>query len=107
MNIGTRVGHNTFCVNEEWALVRDARGRDVMHHITYELNLPDGRILRTRISQPLKKENYGADLWRAILREQLCVAEDESWACVSNKTKPDRVEADRRCCSDRGSQQAS
>lgn len=90
MNAGTRVDHNRFCLNEEWTLVRGARGREVRHHVTYELDLPDGRVLRTRVSRPVQKVVYGVDLWKAILREQLCVTEDEFWACVKSKVKPDR-----------------
>lgn len=89
MNPGTRVDHNQFCLNEEWEPVRGARG-GVRHHITYELPLPDGRILRTRVSRPVRKETYGADLWKTILREQLEVTEDEFWNCVRNKVKPER-----------------
>jgi len=93
VNAGTRADHNRFCLNEEWELVRDAQGREVRHHVTYELALADGRILRTRISRPVKKVTYGAQLWKTILRDQLCVAEAEFWACVNNKVKPDRGDA--------------
>jgi len=87
---GSRADHETFCTTEGWKLVRNARGRAVGHHVTYELGLPDGRILRTRISRPPNTTTYGPDLWKAILRDQLCVSEEEFWACVTNKAKPDR-----------------
>lgn len=91
MNAGTRVDHNQFCVTEGWDKVRDARGREVRHHVTYELPLADGRILRTRVSRPLKKETYGPDLWKQILgRSQLDVSEGEFWSCVRDKVLPDR-----------------
>lgn len=90
MKPGSRADHGKYCTTEGWQLVRDARGRSVGHHATYELDLPDGRILRTRISRPPNTTTYGPDLWKAILRDQLCVSEDEFWACVTNKTKPDR-----------------
>lgn len=90
MRPGTRVDHNEFCVKDRWEKVRDARGGEVRHHVTYELRLPDGRILRTRISRPLKKETYGAGLWKTILREQLDVTEAEFWACVKDSVRPDR-----------------
>lgn len=90
MNAGTRVDHNQFCLNEEWETVRDARGRAVGHHVTYELALHDGRILRTRISRPVNKDTYGARLWKAILSNQLDVTEAEFWACVKDKRLPDR-----------------
>lgn len=90
MNAGTRVDHNQFCLNEEWELVRDARGRAVGHHVTYELPLRDGNIQRTRISHPVNKQTYGPRLWKTILRDQLEVTEEEFWACVKDKQLPDR-----------------
>lgn len=60
------------------------------HHVTFELALHDGRILRTRISRPVNTTTYGPGLWRAILREQLHVSEDEFWVCVNDKQVPDR-----------------
>lgn len=90
MNNGTRADHNQFCLNEAWTLVRDAQGRAVRHHVTYELALPKGDVLRTRISRPISKETYGPDLWKTILREQLQVSEVEFWACVSDGIIPDR-----------------
>jgi hypothetical protein len=90
MNAGTRVDHNQFCLNEQWTTVRDARGRAVSHHVTYELSLPDGRILRTRISRPVNKDTYGPRLWKTILNDQLVVTETEFWACVKDKQLPNR-----------------
>lgn len=62
----------------------------VAHHITYEMQLPDGRVLRTRVSRPSNKVTYGAGLWRHILDEQLCVSEEQFWACVQGGQLPDR-----------------
>ncbi|MDN5767744.1 MAG: cytotoxic translational repressor of toxin-antitoxin stability system [Humibacillus sp.] len=90
MNAGSRVDHNQFCVDDRWDLVRDARGREVKHHVTWELPLLDGRILRSRISRPLKKERYGPNLWKSILRDQLEVTEDEFWVCVKDGVRPNR-----------------
>ena len=90
MSAGTRVDHNQFCVNDHWEKVRDARGREVRHHVTWELPLADGRILRTRISRPLNKQTYGASLWKVILRDQLEVSEAEFWACVTEGVRPTR-----------------
>ncbi|HEU4913136.1 MAG TPA: cytotoxic translational repressor of toxin-antitoxin stability system [Actinomycetes bacterium] len=90
MNAGNRIDHHQFCVNDQWEKARDARGREVGHHVTWELALPDGRILRTRISRPLKKETYGPTLWKTILRDQLEVTEDDFWACVKDRVRPDR-----------------
>ncbi|GAA1585891.1 hypothetical protein [Actinoplanes couchii] len=94
MNAGTRVDHNQFCVTEQWNTVRDARGRAVGHHVTYELPLRDGRILRTRISRPVDKTTYGPALWKTILTDQLVVTEAEFWTCVRDKELPDRGQDD-------------
>lgn len=93
MNAGSRADHNQFCKNEKWELVRDARGGAVGHHLTYELALPDGVVLRTRISRPPNGNQYGTDLWKHILRDQLVVTEVEFWACVNDKTLPNRGRA--------------
>lgn len=86
----TRKAHDTFCRVEEWARVRDARGRTGTHHLTYELPLRDGRILRTRVSHPVDRGDYGRSLWNHILRDQLQVEEGDFWACVQDGITPDR-----------------
>ena len=86
----TRQDHEKFCLVEGWAPVRDARGRTETHHVTYELHLPDGRILRTRVSHPPDRTTYGAGRWSHILRDQLGVTEEEFWACVRDGTRPAR-----------------
>jgi hypothetical protein len=86
----TRADHEKFCGVEGWAPVRDAKGRTGTHHRTYELHLPDGRVLRTRISHPPDRTGYGANLWSHILRDQLGVSEQEFWACVRDGVPPDR-----------------
>jgi hypothetical protein len=75
---------------EGWRPVRDAHGRTGTHHVTYELDLPDGRILRTRISHPVDRSNYGPRLWSHVLRDQLQVSEAEFWRCVRDGVRPDR-----------------
>lgn len=90
---GSRRDHDRFCRLEGWTEVRNARGRKVGHHITYELPLPDGRILRTRISRPPNNESYGPRLWAQVL-DQLQVTEAEFWACVSDRQLPDRGTVD-------------
>ncbi|WP_199757503.1 hypothetical protein [Micromonospora sp. Llam0] len=70
--------------------MRDARGRTGTHHVTYEFALPDGRILRTRISHPVDRSTYGSSLWSHILRDQLHVSEPEFWSCVRDGVRPDR-----------------
>lgn len=86
----TRQDHHMFCDIEGWTPVRDAHGRTGTHHVTYEFDLPDGRVLRTRISHPVDRSTYGSSLWSHILRDQLSVSEEEFWACVRDGTKPDR-----------------
>ncbi len=87
----SRSDHLSFCQIEGWSEVRRATGGPVRHHITFELNLPDGRILRTHISRPgSAKATYGAGLWGTILRSQLHVSQAEFWDCVQRKVKPDR-----------------
>jgi hypothetical protein len=86
----TREDHEEFCKAEGWQPVRDARGKTSTHHVTYELHLHDGRILRTRISHPVNRDTYGPQIWAHILREQLDVDQTAFWACVQDGTKPDR-----------------
>lgn len=85
-----RADHEKFCQVEGWEQVRNARGKTGTHHITYELALPDGRILRTRISHPPDRTTYGASMWAHILRDQLDVTVDEFWACVRDGARPER-----------------
>ncbi len=87
---GTRDAHEKFCTTEEWAPVKNARGQKVRHHVTYELGLHDGRILRTRVSRPVNRTTYGPSLWSAILRDQLEVTADIFWECVNEGILPDR-----------------
>jgi hypothetical protein len=90
MKLPTRQDHETFVDVEGWQQVRNARGGTGGHHATYELGLPDGRLLRTRISHPPNRTTYGPQLWSHILRDQLEVGNDEFWDCVQNKVLPDR-----------------
>lgn len=88
----TRQDHQKFCEVEGWEPVRTARGRTGTHNLTFELALPDGRILRTRISHPPDRSTYGPGIWSHILRDQLDVSEDVFWECVRNGVKPARSE---------------
>lgn len=86
-----RKDHLAFCLTEGWTEVRNATGQSVRHHQTFELSLPDGRILRTHISRPTEsRDTYGPGLWSRILRDQLRVTPGEFWACVQDKVVPDR-----------------
>jgi hypothetical protein len=86
----TRHDHEAFCTTEGWEQVRDSQGRTGTHHITYELHLHDGRILRTRISYPPDRSTYGKSIWAHVLRDQLDISEAGFWACVQDKVNPDR-----------------
>ena len=88
----TRQDHEAFCKAEGWQPVRDACGKTGTHHVTYELHLHDGRILRTRISHPVNRDTYGPGMWAHVLRDQLDVDEAAFWACVGDGIKPDRGE---------------
>lgn len=80
----TRDDHATFVRTEGWRSVAST------HHDTYELELPDGRVLRTRISRPPDRTTYGPSLWAHVLRDQLDVTEQEFWDCVHDGVVPDR-----------------
>ncbi|GAB3465718.1 hypothetical protein GCM10027570_54230 [Streptomonospora sediminis] len=86
----TREAHERFCIVEGWRRIRSARGGAGTHHVTYELALPDGRVLRTRNSRPVDRSDYGKALWGHILRDQLDVGEAEFWACVCEGEPPQR-----------------
>lgn len=85
-----RERHDDFCVFERWEIVHGPTGKPVQHHRTYELVIPSGDILRTRISKPIDRTTYSASMWSAILRDQLKVTNDEFWDCVQNKVLPVR-----------------
>lgn len=87
----SRKDHDTFCTTEGWTSVRNARSK-TGHHVTYELALADGAMLRTRVSRPPNKDTYGKSLWAHILRDQLQVSEAEFWACVKDGILPTRTQ---------------
>jgi hypothetical protein len=86
----SRRQHARFCEIEQWEPARNARGKEVQHHPTYELTLPNGDILRTRISRPLNNQRYGAALWHEILTTQLRVTEQQFWHTINTRTPPER-----------------
>jgi hypothetical protein len=86
----TRQAHHDFCLIEGWKPVTSARGRKGADHVKFELILPDGRILRTKISHPVNRDSYGASMWSEILRYQLDVSEADFWACVNDRVQPPR-----------------
>ena len=85
-----RADHERFCEVEGWQRVRDAKGRTGTHHVTYEFDLGDGQVLRTRISHPPDRTAYGPSIWSHILRDQLRVDQEAFWACVREGIRPDR-----------------
>lgn len=86
----TREDHEKFCQTEGWQRIRDARGKTGTHHVSYELHLYDGRILRTRISHPVDKNTYGPNIWGHIVADQLDVDQATFWACFRDGVRPDR-----------------
>jgi hypothetical protein len=87
----TRTDHQRFCEIGGWTKVRNARGKTGTHHMTYELTLTDGRILRTRISHPADRTTYGRSMWGHILRDLLDVTEDQFWECLRSGEAPERA----------------
>jgi hypothetical protein len=86
----TRADHEKLCEAEGWTPLRNARGRTGTHPATHEFALPDGRILRTRISHPADRTDYGPRIWGHILINQLRVSEEQFWACVQGAQLPPR-----------------
>ncbi len=86
----TKNDHHDFCATEEWELVRGAKGKPIAHHVTFKLVLPNGDVLRTRISRPIDGKPYGGNIVSHILRDQLCVSKAEFWSCVKGGIRPDR-----------------
>lgn len=82
--------HDRFCRTEGWQPVRDEHSETGSRTVTYELTLPDGRALRSRVVQPPPDRCYGPSVWKHILRDQLQVSEPEFWACVRDGKVPDR-----------------
>ena len=70
--------------------MRSGTGKGFTHHETYELELPDGSIPRTRISRTPDRTGYGAALWSHILRDQLQTSPEEFWRCVRTGVPPAR-----------------
>jgi hypothetical protein len=86
----TRADLDWFCAVEGWRPVRDVQGRTGVRRVIYELALPTGSMLRTRLSHPVDRSEYGPRLWEHILQDELQVSEEEFWACVKDGTVPSR-----------------
>ncbi len=61
-----------FCERDRWVLIRST------DHWYYEKVLPDGRVLRTKVSRSLQRE-IPRHLWERILKHQLHITEVEFW----------------------------
>lgn len=88
--VATRGDHESFCRAEGWERRTTARSKRGTHHVNFELALPDGRILYTRISHPVDRTDYGPSLFSHILRDQLQVTDDEFWDCIDHGVVPNR-----------------
>lgn len=84
-----RIHHQKFVETEGWEY-RGTVKRRTGDHRRYQLHLPDGRLVMSKISHPPNKETYGPGLWAAILRDQLQVSAEEFWACVDGGVLPAR-----------------
>lgn len=62
-----------YCEKTGWVLVRNT------DHWYYEKLLPDGTLLRTRVSHAVHRE-IPRGLWSKILKNQLRISEEEFWA---------------------------
>lgn len=83
--VPSRQDHLQFCITEGWVEVPST------HHNTYELELPTGDRLRTRISRPQRRtDTYGPSMFGHILQDQLKVTEADFWACVNDRVLPPR-----------------
>lgn len=47
------------------------------------------------MSRPPDRTDYGKNLWRHILRDQLAVSEEEFWGCVQDGRLPQRGKSPR------------
>ena len=77
----------TFVEHDGWTEEPNlARGRArTGDHRRYRKDLPDGTILRTKVSHSLHDE-IGIDLFKHILRDQLRVTEGQFWDVVRGRT---------------------
>ena len=87
----TRTDHQASRENEGWEPVRNARGRTSGHHaLTYEFQLPDGRISQDADLAPARWIDLRANILSHILSDHLDVDEATFWACARHGVKPDR-----------------
>lgn len=58
-------------------------------HWRYRKDLPDGRVLRTKVPHAVR-DAVGPDLFKHILRDPLSVTENEFWAVVRGESTTPR-----------------
>jgi hypothetical protein len=80
-------------VDGGWELTAKKRGSKKRDHDHFVKRLPDGRMLRTRVSHG-NTEIGDPKLFNDILKRQLEVSEEEFWLAVDKGTPPRRDSAD-------------
>ena len=75
-----------FCRIDGWEEVSGGRSPD---HRYYRLVLDDGAVLETRVSHSSKK-TMSQGRWRAILRDQLGVSDEDFWKSLRDKKPVER-----------------
>jgi hypothetical protein len=78
-----------FCRIDGWVEVEQGRSADHRH---YRLVLDDGTVLETRVSHSSKK-TMSPGRWKAILRDQLQVGEEDFWNALRTRKSVERPSA--------------
>jgi hypothetical protein len=90
VNVGTAGDLERFCKIDGWT--KDtATGGKRQRHIRYEKTLgPDEQPLRTQVSHDRDKL-YSPGRWKAILRDQLKITEEQFWEALDTVKPVDRT----------------
>jgi hypothetical protein len=78
-----------FCRIDGWVEVDLGRSAD---HRYYRLVLDDGTVLETRVSHSSKK-TMSPGRWKAILRDQLQMSDEDFWSALRTKKPVERPSA--------------
>ena len=78
-----------FCRIDGWVEVDKGRSAD---HRYYRLVMDDGTVLETRVSHSSKK-TMSPGRWKAILRDQLHVSDEDFWSTLRTKKSVERPSA--------------
>lgn len=78
-----------FCRIDGWVEVDQGRSAD---HRYFRLVRDDGNVLETRVSHSSKK-TMSPGRWKAILRDQLQVSEEDFWSALRTKKSVERPSA--------------